>query len=183
MILDLRTYDFAPGDALRYLRLFGSEGLPIITRYLPLGGYWMTEVGPLNRLRHIWLYRDMADRAVRRARMMDDAAWTEGFLPRGLALIRRQDSQIVTVTKGSPAFDAMAARADQAHAGLMPDAPLFRAGWVGLLADASSGGNLMAGRIVLGEGAGTLVALTSLAAPSVEPSLIELWRPTAFSPL
>ena len=90
MILDLRTYDFAPGDALRYLGVFGPEGLPLISAHLSLVGYWMSEVGALNRLRHLYVYDDLDDRTRRRAGMLADERWTKGFLPQGMALIRRQ---------------------------------------------------------------------------------------------
>jgi hypothetical protein len=45
MIHELRTYDFTPRDAVRYLDLFRREGLPLITAYLPLIGYLVTETG------------------------------------------------------------------------------------------------------------------------------------------
>ena len=58
--------------------------MPLITRHLPLVGYWLTEVGPLNRIEHLWAYESLADRAARRGRLMGDTEWTGGFLPRGM---------------------------------------------------------------------------------------------------
>ena len=36
MILEWRTYRFAPGRATAYLSAFQSERLPLVTRHLPL---------------------------------------------------------------------------------------------------------------------------------------------------
>ena len=73
MILELRTYDHAPLDAQRYLALFRADGLPLITRHLPLVGYWPTEGGPLNRIEHPWAHESLADRAARWGRLMGDS--------------------------------------------------------------------------------------------------------------
>ena len=76
MIFEWRTYRFAPGRAAAYLAAFQSEGLPLVTRHLPLLGYWMTESGRLNVLHHLWVYADLDDRAACRASLSADADWT-----------------------------------------------------------------------------------------------------------
>lgn len=91
MLLVLRTYDFSPGFALEYLEIFSRENLPLITRYLPLVGCCVTEVGVLSQVRHAWIYSDFADRTERRTKLVSDKDWTEGFLSRGMALISRQE--------------------------------------------------------------------------------------------
>jgi hypothetical protein len=192
MLTELRSYDFAPGDAIRYLDLFRQQGLPLITAHLPLAGYWLTEIGPLNRLHHLWIYRDLADRTVRRARFMQDRAWTEGFLPRGLALVRRQESRLLQLVEPSPDFEAVMAKADQPHESQSASAALLAPGWITLsMGDAAARLPSRFARwvVVAGEGAGTAVA----AARSVQPpslplfdaaaGSVELCRPAAFSPL
>lgn len=99
MIHEFRVYGFAPGGAPNYLQFFSANGLPIITQYLPLVGYWMTETGSLNRLVHLWAYQSMADRAQRRAALQADALWTQGILPQGLPMIRSQMSIITEVIR------------------------------------------------------------------------------------
>jgi hypothetical protein len=92
MIHEFRIYDFAPGAAQGYLKLFQSEGLPLITRHLPLLGYWFAESGTLNRLVHLWVYESAQDRVRRRASLLSDRNWVEEFLPKGMPMIQRQES-------------------------------------------------------------------------------------------
>ncbi len=176
MILELRTYDFAPGDALRYLSIFAPEGLPLITRHLPLAGYWLSEVGALNRIRHLWVYRDLDERTARRAAFMADTEWTEGFLPRGMALIRRQATQLIAPDAASDAARAVLEAPHQAHPA--HEGPMLRDGWLAL-AQAPLDGALFTGTVVAGEEVATTL---SVAASSIMPAL-ELMRPCAFSPL
>ena len=184
MILEWRTYDFAPGDAQHYLALFQSEGLPLITVHLPLLGYWTTEIGPLNRLHHAWAYRDVDDRTARRARFLSDPDWTQGFLPRGISLIRSQASRLVAVETTSSAFDAAADAADRHH-DAHPDTATSGEGWRSLWtgidvvppADA-----LFAGRVIAGAPPGSRLALSATPDPTAGAPQ-EILRPTPWSPL
>ena len=93
MIFEWRTYRFAPGAAAAYLATFQAEGLPLVTRHLPLLGYWLTECGRLNVLHHFWVYADLDDRAARRAALAADADWSAGFGPRAFPMIERQEAR------------------------------------------------------------------------------------------
>jgi hypothetical protein len=96
MIYDVRTYDLRPGDAARYLDLFTHTGLGLITRHLPLVGYFQAETGSLNRLVHVWRYADLADRAHRRQALYQDPDWLRDFVPRALPLLLSQHSVLCT---------------------------------------------------------------------------------------
>ncbi|WP_168206393.1 NIPSNAP family protein [Labrenzia sp. PHM005] len=176
MILELRTYDFAPGDALRYLDIFAPEGLPLITRHLPLAGYWLSEVGVLNRLRHMWVYSSLEERTEKRAQFMADTEWTQGFLPRGMALIQRQATQLIvpdTISDHTQSVLKNATKPHEAHSGAH-----LRNDWAAL-STVPLDGALFAGTVVAGEDVGsTLSIFPSAAMPS-----LELMRPCAFSPL
>ena len=76
MLFELRTYDLKPGKAPVYLEFFRTAGVALVTRHLPMMGYWMVESGRLNRIEHLWAYRDMAERDACRAGLaeQDDAA-------------------------------------------------------------------------------------------------------------
>lgn len=178
MLFELRTYDYAPGDALRYLEIFAAEGLPLITRHLPLAGYWLSEVGVLNRLRHLWVYRDLADRAGRRRRLMSDTEWTKDFLPRGMALIRRQVNQLIVVDELSDTARAIVAAADRSHGGRAAIASPLREDWASL-SDTRRSGALFTGHVMVGHQAGETV---SISADNDLPAT-ELMRPCIFSPL
>jgi hypothetical protein len=194
MIHELRTYDFAPGDAVRYLDLFRREGLPLITAYLPLIGYLVTEIGPLNRIHHLWAYHDLADRAERRGRFMQDKAWTEGFLPRGLALVRRQESRLLSMVQRSAVLEYLSAEADRQHPAQSGHEPLLGAGWFVLEtrdgdAPALAENRLAQWVVTAGERTGSTITLDRFDDPDSIPltasgsQVLEICRPAGFSPL
>jgi len=76
MLLDHRTYTVRPGTMALALKLYEEEGLKAQQRHLgkPLA-YLVTESGELNTYVHIWVYRDAADRAAKRAAMQADPEW------------------------------------------------------------------------------------------------------------
>ncbi len=76
MIVDLRTYTLVPGRLAAYLELYEKEGLPIQQKHLgkPLG-YFVTEIGTLNQVVHLWGYESQSDRERRRNAMEADPDW------------------------------------------------------------------------------------------------------------
>jgi hypothetical protein len=76
MIFDMRTYTLRPGMMKKHLALYEEFGFVPQTRHLgqPLL-HAFTEVGDVNSYVHIWAYKDVADRAARRAAMWDDPEW------------------------------------------------------------------------------------------------------------
>lgn len=72
----MRIYTLKPGKLPLFLSRYAESGLAIHRRHLgALLGYWVTDVGPLNTLVHVWGYADAEDRAARRARLAADPAW------------------------------------------------------------------------------------------------------------
>lgn len=76
MIFDHRTYTVRPNRLTHFVELYQSEGLPLQRKYLgePFG-FFVTEIGPLNRVVHLWKYDSLADRQQRRDAMEADPAW------------------------------------------------------------------------------------------------------------
>ncbi len=104
MIVDHRIYTLHPGRMADALALLEAEALPIQRRYLgdPLG-YFQTEIGPLNRLVHLWGYASLADREARRAAMLADPAWTRlKQRTAALAAVQQQENWILTPLPFSP---------------------------------------------------------------------------------
>ena len=61
MIVDLRTYTLVPRKMARYLELFETHGLPVMRRHgLELMGYYVSHIGPLNQVVHLWRYDSFA---------------------------------------------------------------------------------------------------------------------------
>lgn len=97
MIVDIRTYTLNPGALGAYFKLYASEGFPIQVKHLgqPVG-YYFTDIGPQNRVVHLWGYADIAERAAKRARMEADPAWLAYRAKSGgSGLLQRQENKIM----------------------------------------------------------------------------------------
>ena len=162
MLHELRIYDLMPGAVPAYADLFRVRGLPHVTRHLPMVGYWATDSGTLNRLYHLWVYADLAEREACRAGLAADAGWTQGFVPEGFALIRRQRNLILQLEAGSPALDrAVAARRTPRQAAT-PGTPLFAPGRMSLVdrpGDPADGTRIALWRVLSGAAPGRRLAL------------------------
>ena len=76
MIFDLRTYTIKPNRLARFLETYERLALPVQRKYLgePYG-FFVTHIGPLGRVVHLWQYDDLADRDERRDAMEGDPEW------------------------------------------------------------------------------------------------------------
>jgi len=104
VIIDLRTYTVAPGKIAAYLELYEREGYPIHCRHQgePVG-YFVSEIGTLTPVVHLWKYESMADRERRRAGLESDPDWIS-FRKKsaeGQYLVH-QENRILKSTKFSP---------------------------------------------------------------------------------
>lgn len=101
MIIEKRTYTFYPGKLAEFLALYEREGLEVHTRYLPLIGYFTTEIGTLNQVITMWGYASMAEREEKRARLYADPEWI-AFGPKTTHLIQTMQTEILRPTSFSP---------------------------------------------------------------------------------
>lgn len=100
MIYELRTYTTPPGQAPRLARYSAEIGRPIRgDDYGKLEGYWLTEIGPLNKVMHLWSYGDLNERQERRAALGQNERWTGEFLPKAGPLILRQDIRLMSAVR------------------------------------------------------------------------------------
>ncbi len=92
MLYEMRTYTFGGGGggAAEFIRGFG-EAVEHRNKYSQLGGFWRTELGPLNQVVHIWPYADLNARAEARAASRQDEHWP----PKHTAEIVAQESAIL----------------------------------------------------------------------------------------
>ena len=76
MLVDQRTYTVKPGTMAKQMALYQEYGLVPQKRHLgePLA-YLITESGEVNTFVHLWVHKDAADRAARRAAMSADPEW------------------------------------------------------------------------------------------------------------
>ena len=96
MIYELRTYTTPPGMAPQLAKYSSEIGRPIRgDDYGKLEGYWLTEIGPLNQVMHLWSYEDLNDRQAKRAALGQNDRWRDEFLPKAGPLILRQDIRLM----------------------------------------------------------------------------------------
>lgn len=74
MIYEIRTYDVLPGQVPEFEKRFAAA-LPVRQKFSPLGGFWHTEIGPLNQVIHLWPYETMNERARLRAEAQNAPGW------------------------------------------------------------------------------------------------------------
>ena len=74
MIYEIRTYDLKPRSVPEFEKRTG-EMIAGRQKYSQLGGFWYTEVGPLNQVVHIWPYEDLNQRGEIRAKAVSEGAW------------------------------------------------------------------------------------------------------------
>jgi len=78
VIVEIRTYTCRVGTVPLFLEAYEKEGLQLQRQYLgePIG-WFVSEVGSLNEVVHLWRFEDMADRETRRAAMQKDDRWRQ----------------------------------------------------------------------------------------------------------
>ena len=74
MIHEIRTYDIKPRTADQFADNT-KQKLDKRLEYSPLGGFWYSEIGPLNQVVHIWPYEDANQRAKIRGQVVGDGIW------------------------------------------------------------------------------------------------------------
>ncbi|MCB1426753.1 MAG: NIPSNAP family protein [Zhengella sp.] len=191
MIFELRTYDLKPGKAPVYLDFFRTFGVGLVTRHLPMGGYWMVETGRLNRIEHLWIYADMEERDACRASLVKDRAWMEDFIPRAFADVTGQSNRFMALERSSDRLDAVIGTRREARQNEDAASPLFAGGLNSLSLSGmplAGDGILGAFRIVSGQEPGKHVTLRSgdfrtLTTQGGDLAWHEIIRPLALSPL
>lgn len=103
MIVDHRTYTCHPGKLNDFLAVYQEKGLPVQLRTLEnmVGWYTSMDIGPLNQVVHMWAFKDLADRAERRAKMGADPAWAV-YLKEATPLLINMENKILSA---APFFD------------------------------------------------------------------------------
>jgi len=102
MIVEHRTYTVAQGRMEEYLELYERVALPLQLKYLGhLIGFFVSEIGTLNQVVHLWGYDSLADREARRARMDADPEW-RAYRKSIAGMFVNQESRILKPARFSP---------------------------------------------------------------------------------
>lgn len=138
MLLERRTYDLSAGKAPAYLEFFRTFGVGLVTRHLPMMGYWLVESGRLNRIEHLWAYESFEERDACRASLVKDTAWMEEFVPKAFVDVVAQSNQFLAVKSCMADFQTILDNRKAHHPNQPKDSAMFTANLYGL----AVGGNV-----------------------------------------
>jgi len=100
MIVEFRTYRLKPGSVATAEERFG-QALPARAKLSPLAAFWHTEVGPLNRIIHVWPYDNFEERT----RIRAESQKLEGWPPNIREFVEEQTSEIFIPAPFSPKLE------------------------------------------------------------------------------
>ena len=102
MLVEERTYTCHCGKARQYVKMYEAEGLAIQRPILGnLLGYFISEIGELNQVVHLWAYESLEDRAERRRTLLGNEAW-KAYAAKVQPLVIKQEDRILVPAPFSP---------------------------------------------------------------------------------
>jgi NIPSNAP len=102
MIIEQRVYELKPGSLHEFLKAYEAEGLT--TQCEALGnllGYFISEVGELNRVVQLWGFDSFEDRSRRRAALSNNPQW-RAFLGKVVTMVVGQRNELLAPASFSP---------------------------------------------------------------------------------
>jgi hypothetical protein len=100
MIIEMRSYRLKPGSVPEVEKRFG-EALRDRVKVSPLGAFFHTEVGPLNRIIHCWPYENLGERT----RLRGEAMKLPGWPPKIQEFLEEMESKIIIPAPFSPKLE------------------------------------------------------------------------------
>lgn len=101
MIYEVRTYRLKPRGVPEFVNTFGKayEKRQSLSK---IAAFFVTEIGPLNEVIHIWPYKDAAERDSKRARSVKDKKYT--WPPKVGHLQEHMQSELFVPSPMTPTF-------------------------------------------------------------------------------
>jgi NIPSNAP len=99
-VYELRWYRTQPGKAGEWITHF-KEILPVRAQFMRRVGVWTTEIGQLNEVVHMWVFKDLNDRAASRAKLGQNAEW-QAFVGKTVPLLAHMQSIVLIPAGHSP---------------------------------------------------------------------------------
>lgn len=102
MIIEQRIYQLKPGAMHEFLRAYEAEGLKLQSAaWGKLLGYFVSEVGGLNRVVQLWGFDSFEDRLKRRAALSISPEWRE-FVGKTGHMVVEQENELLMPANFSP---------------------------------------------------------------------------------
>jgi hypothetical protein len=99
-VYELRWYRTHPGRSGEWISLF-KEILPVRAQFMRRVGVWTTEIAQLNEVVHMWVFKDLNDRAASRAKLGQNADW-QTFVGKSVPLLAHMQSIVLLPAAHSP---------------------------------------------------------------------------------
>jgi NIPSNAP len=100
MIHELRTYTLKQGSVPEVVKAASTVARAIRgDEYGKLEGYWVSEIGPLNQVLHLWSYADLNERARLRVELGKNQRWNSEYVPLIRPNLVRQDIRLLNVVR------------------------------------------------------------------------------------
>ena len=92
-VYELRWYRANVGSAGEWLGHFKNV-MPTREKYMRRVGLWQTDIAQLNEVVHMWVYRDLNERAEARAKLGQDPEW-QAFLAKSVPLLAHMQAIVL----------------------------------------------------------------------------------------
>jgi hypothetical protein len=99
-VYELRWYRTHVGKAREWIEHFKAI-LPTRARFMRRVGVWQTEIAQLNEVVHMWVFRDLQERAEARARLAQDPEW-QTFIGKATPCLAHMQATILMPSPFSP---------------------------------------------------------------------------------
>jgi len=91
-VIDMRIYTIRPRGMPEYLKLFEELALPIAVKHFgPPLGYYVSQIGSLNQVVHLWAFESLADLEQRHAALAADPGIAEYFAKTTGLVVAQED--------------------------------------------------------------------------------------------
>ncbi|XP_056008858.1 protein NipSnap homolog 3A-like [Ostrea edulis] len=99
-VYELRTYSIHPKDFKDFIQL-SAECMHLRTNHSKLIGYWISEIGGISDVVHIWEYDSLKHRAQVRQALGNDPNWLSKYISKIMPMLGRQDNALLKLTSKS----------------------------------------------------------------------------------
>ncbi|KAL4234546.1 hypothetical protein ACF0H5_006188 [Mactra antiquata] len=103
-VYEYRAYYVKPEYVKSFVEL-SKQYMDIRMSHSKLTGYWISELGGINDMVHIWEYDSLSQRAGVRAGLAGDEAWMTNFIAKMMPWLIRQDNYLMKCLPGTDVVD------------------------------------------------------------------------------
>ncbi|GAM17173.1 hypothetical protein SAMD00019534_003480 [Acytostelium subglobosum LB1] len=93
-VYELRTYSISLENWNNFIALT-QDHIHLRTKHSKLCGYWMSELGGINEVVHLWEYSSLDDRAKVRYNLRFDKEWNEKYMVNMKPYVLKQDNIVL----------------------------------------------------------------------------------------